>query len=77
MVIPVELLLGGGRLVITPRAAEALGAGAQIDHPPQHGPVAEEPRLVDAIALSGDVPTAAAGGACQRPFDREDKLAIF
>jgi hypothetical protein len=39
--------------------------------------VAEEPRLVDAIALSGDVPTAAAGGACQRPFDREDKLAIF
>ena len=73
-VIPVERLRGGG-MVVAPRTAEALGADAQIDDPAQDGQMAQQARLVHAVALGDGAPTAAASRAGQGAFDGEDELA--
>ncbi len=72
-VIPVELL-GGGGMAIAPRAAEALGADTQIDHPPQDRQMAQQPRLIDAMALGDGTPAASAGRTRQRAFDSQHEF---
>jgi hypothetical protein len=47
---PVERL-GGGRMVVAERTAEALGLDAQIDHPAEDGQMAQQPRLVHAVMV--------------------------
>src|SRR5215470_1247727 len=75
-VIPIEYLRSGG-MIVAPGAAETFGAQAQIDHPAKERQVAQQTRLVQAVALGDRAATAAADGARQGALDREDELAIF
>ncbi len=73
-VIPIELL-GGGRVVVTERAAEALGLDTQVDRLAQDGQMAQQARPLKAMQVADRSPAAPADRALQGALDGQDVIA--